>query len=77
MHKFVLVEKLIEDVGNLNRLQRIYESFNHIISVKEDKLDRVIESCKKYEILCEILDDMKFIYENPLANAFKNKLEEN
>ena len=77
MYKFVLVEKLFEDATSLNRLQRVYETFDHIISIREDRIHRVYESCKKYDINCEIIDDIKYIYENPLIKIYENSKENN
>ena len=72
MQKFAQVENLIEDE---NKLQRIYENFEHIIAIKEENVQKVLDSCKKYNIECEILDELKYIYENPLINLFKNLKE--
>lgn len=72
MHKFSLVEELVEEKEITFRLNRIYETFDHVISVKEENIPKLFESCEKYNIKCEVLSDIKFIYENPLIDIFKD-----
>ena len=66
-------EKLIEDQNIASSLLRVYENFEHVANFHESIIDIAFQKCKDYEIECEIIDELPYIYESPLVNIYKNQ----
>ena len=68
----MLKEKLINEELIHTHLLRIYETFEHVITIDENILQKALDKCREYEIQCEIIHELPFIYESPLVNIYKN-----
>lgn len=69
----MLKEKLMEYNDDMTGLLRVYENFDHVIDFPENKIDHAFEKCKEYDIYIEIIDELPYIYENPLVGLFKSQ----
>jgi len=63
---------LIQDEDSCVDILRVYENFEHVFDFHEDNIEKAFEKCKEYEIDCEIIDELPYIYESPLVNIYKN-----